>query len=121
MFRKGRPFLKRVHFEVHLEVILGPKRGPQSQLYSFLVDLVAKRELLNIGSNLDRKKNLKMNKHDSKKGGDLLLSYVVYLPLSDSPPLVLPLKGTPASAPPALAKTQGLSGIYIYIYIYIYL
>ena len=35
MFRKGRPFLKRVHFEVHLRVILERKRRPESQLYSF--------------------------------------------------------------------------------------
>ena len=34
MFAKGRPFSKRYYFEVHLEVILEPKRGPESQLYS---------------------------------------------------------------------------------------
>lgn len=73
MLCKGRPILKRVYFKVHLEVIWGPKRGPESQLYSWdkkrvhLVARVAKRELLNIGSNLDRKKNLNMSKNDSKK------------------------------------------------------
>ena len=39
MFAKGRPFSKRDHFEVHLEVILEPKRGPKAQLYSFWVPL----------------------------------------------------------------------------------
>ena len=33
MFAKGRPFWKRDRFEVHLELILEPKRGPESQLY----------------------------------------------------------------------------------------
>ena len=39
MFAKGRPFSKRDRFEVHLEVILEPKRGPKAQLYSFWVSL----------------------------------------------------------------------------------
>ena len=39
MFAKGRPFSKRDRFEVHLEVILEPKRGPKAQLYSFWVPL----------------------------------------------------------------------------------
>ncbi len=39
MFAKGRPFSKRDRFEVHLEVILESKRGPQIQLYSFWVPL----------------------------------------------------------------------------------
>ena len=37
IYRKGRPFSKRYHFEVNWDLILESKRAPKSPLYSFLL------------------------------------------------------------------------------------